>query len=370
MQALNLRFYQYRNLCHQQVDFCPATNLFCGQNGQGKTNILEAVYLLGYGRSFRTASPRDCIQYGSTGCRLEGKIEHGSMTRELAITISQSEEKKLLVHHKAVGLAEFIGNFHTLAFTQEHLRVVRGGPAERRAFLDRAMLTTCPGHIQRLAGYGRALRQRNHLLVAAGRGARADREQLDSWDEKLIQEGTPIVLNRRNYVARLREEFVNPFCRNEDFVFRYSSRVTDADAADSEVEGDFRRRLREARGIDERKGFTTVGPHRDDLLLMLDGRPLADFGSAGQQRSCLLALYFSQMEIHRKACGFYPVFLMDDVEAELDSQRLQAFLEHLAKRTQTFLTTAKEQLLPPLGADVLQFRVDAGRIEPVGRSKS
>jgi DNA replication and repair protein RecF len=370
VQVLKLRLYQYRNFCQQEMEFCPGTNLFCGRNGQGKTNLLEAIYLLGYGRSFRSVSPRDCIQHGREECRLEGKIEHGTMIRELGISISQAEEKKLSLHHKAVGLAEFIGNFHTLAFTQEHLKVVRGGPAERRAFLDRAMITAYPGHMQRLAAYGRALKQRNHLLGAAlGSSGRMDRELLDCWDEKLIQEGGRILRNRRNYVAEMKEEFVNPLCSSENLEIRYSSLVATADTGDTEIEGEFRRRLREARNIDERKGFTTVGPHRDDLRLLLNGKSLADFGSAGQQRSCLLALYFAQMEIHRKTCGFYPVFLMDDVEAELDSQRLQAFLEHLALRTQTFLTTAKEQFLPPLGADALRFHVSAGQVERLGHCK-
>lgn len=364
MQVLKLRLYQYRNFSREELEFCPGTNLFCGRNGQGKTNLLEAVYLLGYGRSFRTSSPRECIQHGSKECRLEGTIEHGSMLRDLGISLSQSEEKKLSLHNKVVGLADFIGNFHTLAFTQEHLKIVHGGPAERRAFLDRAMITAYPGHMQRLAAYGRALKQRNHLLGSAlGSGGKMDRQLLESWDEQLVQEGVRILRNRRKYVAAMKEEFLNPLCSSEKLEIQYSSMVAAAGTGDEEVEGEFRKRLREARSIDERKGFTTIGPHRDDLTLLLNGKSLADFGSAGQQRSALLALYFAQMEIHRRTCGFYPVFLMDDVEAELDSQRLQAFLEHLAHRTQTFLTTAKEQFLPPLGADALRFRVTAGQVQ-------
>ncbi len=370
MQVLNLRLYQYRNFCRQEMEFCPGTNLFCGRNGQGKTNLLEAIYLLGYGRSFRTSCPKDCIQHGARECRLDATIEHGSMIRTLGISVSQSEEKKLSLHHKAVGLAEFIGNLHILAFTQEHLKVVRGGPAERRAFLDRAMITAYPGHMQRLAAYGRALKQRNHLLgTALGSSGKMDREQLDSWDDQLIQEGARILKNRRRYVEEMKEELINPLCSSEKLEIRYVSLVAKADTGDTEIDSEFRRRLREARNVDERKGFTTVGPHRDDLVLVLNGKSLADFGSAGQQRSCLLALYFAQMEIHRKTIGFYPVFLMDDVEAELDSQRLQAFLEHLALRTQTFLTTAKEQFLPSFGADALHFRVHAGQVEPFDRSK-
>jgi DNA replication and repair protein RecF len=366
VKVQNLRIYQFRNFSLQEIEFCPGTNLLFGQNGQGKTNLLEAIYLLGYGRSFRTASPRDCIQHGQADCGLEGKVEHGTITRDLGILISKAQEKQLLLHRKPVGLAEFVGNFHVLAFTQEHMKVIRGGPAERRAFLDRAMITAYPGHIQRLAAYGRALKQRNRLLASAREsGKRMERELLESWDEELVQEGSRILGNRRLYVEEIKKELINTFSAHETLGIRYVSTAGTEAVEIPEIEIHFRRRLQEARSSDEKKGFTSIGPHRDELRLVLNRKALADFGSAGQQRSCLLSLYFAQMEIHRKTCGFYPVFLMDDVEAELDDQRLLAFLEHLAQRTQTFLTTAKEQILPRLAADAKRYCVSEGNITPV-----
>jgi len=365
VRVLNLRLYQHRNFSLQEIEFGPGTNLLFGRNGQGKTNLLEAIYLLSFGRSFRTATPRDCIQHGRRECRLDGQIEHGSMNRELGISISLTGEKQLLLHRKPVGLAEFIGNLHTLAFTQEHLKVVRGGPVERRAFLDRAMITAYPGHMQRLAAYSRALKQRNGLLGAAlASSGKTDPELLDSWDENLAREGSRILWNRRRYIQEMKRELINPLCSSEALEIRYASNAVTADSDGADIEGEFRQRLREARNGDERKGYTTIGPHRDDLKLLLNGRTLADFGSAGQQRGCLLALYFAQMEIHRGTCGFYPVFLMDDAEAELDAQRLHAFLGHLCQRTQTFLTTAKEQFLTSLGADARRFCVHEGHVDP------
>jgi DNA replication and repair protein RecF len=200
------------------------------------------------------------------------------------------------------------------------------------------------------------------LASALAHGARADRTSLESWEEKLIQDGSRILKNRRHYVEEIKKELAHSQWIREAPEIRYSSTVATESAGAGEIEDEFRRRLREARSFDERKGFTSVGPHRDDLKMLLHGKALGDFGSAGQQRSCLLSLYFAQMEIHQKTCGFYPVFLMDDVEAELDNQRLRAFLEHLSSRTQTFLTTAKEQVLPDLGPGVRRFRVCEGRI--------
>ncbi len=365
MQVLHIRLSQYRNFSEQEVEFCPGTNLLYGLNGQGKTNLLEAIYLFGYARSFRTSAPRDCIQHGRQECTLQTTVQHGQLKRELGISISSAGNKQLYLHRRPVELVEFLGSLHILAFTQEHLKVVRGGPGERRAFLDRAMITVRHGHIQRLAAYGRALKQRNNLLGSAqAAGRRADTDLLDAWDEKLVQEGSQVLFDRHTYVEEMKGELTHAFCSSEDLEVRYISSVTESASGIPGIKDAFRQRLKETRTADERKGFTTAGPHRDDLKLLLNGRVLADFGSAGQQRSCLLSLYFAQMEIHRKACGFYPVFLMDDVEAELDDRRLSLFLQHLAQRTQTFLTTAKEQVMPDLGVGARRYLVIGGRIDP------
>ncbi len=363
MQALNLRLNQFRNFDTLETEFCPGTNLFLGQNGQGKTNLLEAIYFLGYAKSFRTAAPRECIRHQNRECTVNATIEHGLINRDLGVRISLAENKQLFLHRKLVGLGEFIGKFHALAFTQEHLKVVRGGPAERRAFLDRALVNVCPTHMQHLAGYGRALQQRNHLLSSAlARGRKVDGTLLSSWDEKLIEEGSHVVLHRLTYVDDMKQETVNAFSDSEILELAYSSTIPLEDRDVGRIRDGLRTKLSAVRSMDERKGFTTTGPHRDDLTLLLNGKSLSNFGSAGQQRSCLLSLYFAQMEIHYKTCGFYPVFLMDDVEAELDERRLKAFLEYLSHRSQTFLTTAKEHALPPLGSDACRFRVEMGRI--------
>jgi DNA replication and repair protein RecF len=364
VQVLNLRIYQYRNFDPQEIEFCPGTNLLFGWNGQGKTNLLEAIYLLGYGRSFRTNNPQECIQHRQQECALEGKVAHGAAVREVGISISRERGKQLLLYRKPVDLGQFIGSLHVLAFTQEHLKVVRGGPSERRAFLDRAMISIYPGHMQRLAAYCRTLKHRNHMLGAAlAHGRKLDPTLLESWNEKLIREGIRILSNRRHYVEEIRKELAHDFWNHETLEIQYASTVPAEGNGMDEIETGFQRRLGETRSLDERRGFTSVGPHRDDLRLLLDGKSLADFGSAGQQRSWLLSLYLSQMEIHRKSCGFFPVFLMDDVEAELDDRRLQVFLGYLSGRTQTFLTTAKERALPPLDSEARRFRVGEGKIQ-------
>lgn len=367
MKLTRLRLYHYRNITELEIFPSADTNLFSGRNGQGKTNLLESVYLLAYGKSFRTAIPKDCIQHGQTECRVEGTIEHGALSRDLYVSITNAE-KKLFVLGKPVALDEFVGNLHLLAFTHEHLNVVRGAPVDRRAFLDRAMVTLYPGHVNYLAIYGRSLRQRNKMLSSAREGlGRVEESLLDSWDEAIVRPGARILLNRLRYVEQMKKELPHGLFSAEAMKMHYFSTITTDDLEVLRVEEVFRERLHQTRSSDQRTGYTSVGPHRDDLKLYVNGKSLVDFGSAGQQRSGLLSLYFSQMEIHRKTHGFYPVFLVDDAEAELDTERIDAFLKFLSQRTQTFLTSAKDFLLSSIPESTKHFDVQNGNIFPASK---
>jgi len=362
VRITKLRLFNYRNLRNPEIAPGFGITLFSGRNGQGKTNILEAIYFLAYGRSFRTATPADCVQHGQTACRVEGIVEKGSLTRDIAVTINGAD-KKLWLMGKPSPLDEFVGNLHLLAFTHEHLGVVRGGPAERRAFLDRAMVSLYPGHVGKLAAYSRALKQRNNVLSSVRDGKAAfNAALLDSWDEALVVPGAGILANRLRYVEKMKKELPNGLFGTEELKMRYLSTVGTDEGDISFIEEIFRKKLRSERSRDQRTGYTSIGPHRDDLKLYVDGKSLSDFGSSGQQRSALLSLYFSQMEIHFGFHGFYPVFLVDDAEAELDEERLRVFLHYLAGRTQTILTSVRDFLLPSMSGDIVRFEVRDGAV--------
>jgi DNA replication and repair protein RecF len=360
-----LRLFNYRNIGELELSPSVGTNLLSGRNGQGKTNLLESIYLLGYGKSFRTSTPKDCICHSQDQCCIEGTVEHGNLTRDLKISVNR-EEKKLFLFGKPAPIDQFVGNLHILAFTHEHLKVVRGGPADRRAFLDRAMVTLYPGHVSHLAAYERALKQRNRVLASIREEkARADMNLLDSWDESLVKPGSRILWNRRQYAEEMKHQLPQGLFGSDILKMHYLSTIAAEDSEAGLVEGRFRERLLSARQNDLRTGYTSVGPHRDDLKLFVNGKSLSDFGSAGQQRSGLLSLYFSQMEIHHKFHGYYPVFLVDDAEAELDEIRLRTFLDYISKRTQLFLTSAKGFLLPFMPPDTRCFDVKEGVVAPL-----
>jgi len=210
------------------------------------------------------------------------------------------------------------------------------------------------------------LKQRNGILSSSRDGrSQIDKNLLDSWDEALAGPGTRILWNRLRYTEMMKEELPQGLFGTDMLKMHYVSTVpTEGSDAPPQIERRFRERLLQTRENDLRTGFTSAGPHRDDLKLYVNGKSLADFGSAGQQRSNLLALYFSQMEIHRKIHGYYPIFLVDDAEAELDHQRLHTFLNYLSQRTQVFLTSAKEFLLSAVPQDTRVFSVKSGVVNP------
>lgn len=188
---------------------------------------------------------------------------------------------------------------------------------------------------------------------------------VDSWDEAVAKPGARILWSRRQYAEQMKRELPQGLFGTEVLKMHYFSTVTADESDVGQIEEQFRQRLRQSWQNDLRTGFTSVGPHRDDLKLYVDGKSLVDFGSAGQQRSALLSLYFSQMEIHRKTHGYYPVFLVDDAEAELDEQRLRTFLKYISERTQLFLTSAKRFLLPFMPENTQCFDVKDGIVFPI-----
>ena len=359
MNLVDLQLEHFRNFRHAGVHFSDGTHLILGRNAQGKSSLLEAIYMLAYGKSCRTSLVRECVGHGETESVVRGTVRHGDAERRLQVWISRSE-KRLYLHGKEVGLEEFAGQLHVLAFTQNQLSVIRGSPGERRAFLDRAMITFYPGHVRHLANYVRAVRHRNRLL--GGIQKVVGEKELESWDEAMVREGARLLWNRVRYVDGLKKALPARLFGDEEIKLHYLSTAGEGLESVGDIETKLRERIRASRENDRRMGCTTVGPHRDDLKITINGKSAGSFGSAGQQRSALLTLYFAQMEMHYQNHQFYPLFLMDDVEAELDRHRLGVFLNYLAARTQTFLATAKEETIPRLPGSVVRHTVEQGII--------
>jgi DNA replication and repair protein RecF len=354
-----LEVHQFRNL-GGKVYWADGLNVLVGDNGQGKTNWLEAIYLLATTKSFRTQRPQEAVRFGESLSVVRGRVRRTSeVQRDLQVAV-QGNTKTLTVNEKRVSITSYLGQLHVVAFTADELEVVRGGPDARRRFLDRGVIPLRHAYVQTLTDYQRVVRQKNRLLQDLSESetpqARAQ-ELLAPWNEQLVALSVSIHEARNEYAERLREHLQRRLFGQEEITIRYVSALEGkGDLGD--YEGLIRERLRLRVQAEIAAGYSLIGPHRDDLEILFDGRDIRTFGSSGQQRSALILLDLAAIAVYYSAHREYPLFLLDDVDAELDKRRIGDLLEYLEGRTQTFITTSKEGLIKdfPVRAEVFEIK--------------
>jgi DNA replication and repair protein RecF len=363
----SLEAHQFRNLSGR-IQWGPGLNVISGENGQGKTNWLEAVYLLATTKSFRTQKPQEAIRFGESLAVVRGRVARTTdVHRDLQVAL-QGNTKTLSVNEKRETVASYLSQLHVVAFTADELEVVRGGPDARRRFLDRGVVSLHHAYVQTLADYGRVVKQKNRLLQdLADREADLDeaRELLDPWNRQLVALGAAIHRARADYVERLRAGLEQRLFEREEVSIRYASAL-EGKGDMGDYEGLLAERLRLRLQAEINSGYALIGPHRDDLEIRFDGRDLRTFGSSGQQRSALILLDLAAISVYHSWHTEYPLFLMDDVDAELDKRRIGHLLEYLEGRTQTFITTSKEGLLGEFAARAEVLEIRGGEPAPSG----
>lgn len=332
---------QFRNLSGK-IHFGSGVNILHGNNGQGKTNWLEAIQLLAHARSFRTRHLHEAVTFGESHAAVSGVVHHGdAIDRELRIAI-QRNTRQTFVNSKRESLARYLSQLHAVWFTADELEVVRGGPEARRNFLDRGVISLHAPYAQTLADYNKVLKQKKRLLDQSA-DAQIPLAQLteilEPWNQQLVKLSALIHRARARYVELLQEALEHSLF-GDALSIRYVSALEgkgDLTNYEELIGGRLRLRL-EAELF---AGACLIGPHRDDLEVRFRGRNLRSFGSAGQQRSALITLDLATISVYYSKHQDYPIFLIDDVDAELDGIRIERLLEYLDGRTQTFVTTSK-----------------------------
>ena len=342
---------RFRNLADQRIDPGPFLNVVAGDNAQGKTNFLEAVVVLGWLRSFRAMRVGDLVRFGETRAMLRATVDSGDMQRELQVELRQGGRRAWLDGKAVRGGAGYFGTLQAVVFTPEDLQVPRGGPAERRRLLDRAILTLWPGYLAVGRDYQRTLQSRNRVLRERPGGTC---ELLEVYDQQLAELGAKVVASRLRYLRLIGNSFSTIFgqiMKKGQGTLRYRTPLPMEEARDSveELVELMREQLRRKRGVDQLRQTTTSGPHMDDLDFELDGRSLRCFGSQGQVRAAVLAFRLGQVLEAKEKTGAYPVLLLDDVSSELDPERNKYLFDFIGKVScQTFLTTTRPGLIPRL----------------------
>ncbi len=324
--------------------------MFIGRNAQGKSNLLEAISLLGTGKSFRTSRDREVIRSGFPLAGVSGEAEIGAGAVRLSCTISVGERgtrKVFSINDRNVRYARFLGSLRVVTFVPADLQLVAGAPAGRRAFLNAALAQDQPQYYHHLARYQKALAQKSALLRAAGG---IDEELLTIYNHTLIESGTAIMLARAQFVAALGVAASRAHAQwsGEQLRVRYAPNVPfEVPSADAAAAA-FAAALRATAAQERARQAALIGPHRDDVELLLGDRSLSAFGSQGQQRTAVLALKVGEYAVMHERSGEAPLLLLDDVLSELDPSRAQAFMTGIGEFEQAFVTsTHTPEHLPP-----------------------
>lgn len=340
MQVKRLEYQRFRNLKDGAFEPCGGVNVITGENAQGKTNLLEAVWLFTGGKSFRQAKDRELVGFDAEDSRLTLDFFAQNRDQQAIIDIKQRRTAKLngIAQSSAAKLA---GVLCGVVFSPAHLSLIKGGPAERRHLMDAAYCQLRPSYVKTLTEYSRILTQRNALCKAGSMGPGAD-ELFELWDRQLAQTGCLLIHARQVYLKSMtpqaRQIYHGLSGGREDFDLQYVSTVPlSAGQTAGEIAAAMYDELRIRRRDDLAAGFTTVGPHRDDLDVLIDGHSARQFGSQGQQRSAVLAMKLAEATLLKEVTGERPIALLDDVMSELDSTRQDYILNHI-RDWQVFIT--------------------------------
>jgi len=341
-----LALSNFRNYTQLDLEPQPGLNVFLGRNAQGKSNLLEAIAMLGIGKSFRTTRDADLIRTGVELAVVRGEAVRHDGSLQVACTISRSARgtRKLFARNKRnVRYAQFLGALTVVTFVPSDLHLVTGSPGQRRAFINTALAQQDQQYYRELARYQEALRQKGALL----RGE-IDGELLATYDRVLAESGARLVLTRRSFIEALRREGTAVHAKWSDgaehLELQYSPNIAFDVPVEDAVADAIAQRLREVAPLERQRRVTLAGPHRDDILFLLDGRPLAAFGSQGQQRMAVLAVKVAEYSVMRDRTGEAPLLLLDDVLSELDERRATAFLAGVGDYEQAFITSTQRPL--------------------------
>ncbi|MFI5288734.1 MAG: DNA replication/repair protein RecF [Polyangia bacterium] len=335
MRVIALEAVDFRNLAQVVVEPHPRFNVLHGDNGQGKTNLLEAVYLLGTLRSFRAAKTEELIRFGQARARVRARVSRLGTERLLEVELSPGH-KSARLDGKHARSSQYFGGFNVVLFAPEDLRLPRGAPSGRRRFLDRAIFNAQPGYLAEAQSYERVLRSRNALL----RSGAFDPALLEVYETQLAEAAVPLVTRRHRFVEALAPKVAETFSRVTGGLSLEIAYESTLDVPEERIAGLLRERLLAERRRDAARGATSSGPHTDDLALRFEGRAAGAYASQGQLRAIVLALKIAEIEQLTSALGDAPVLLLDDVSSELDATRNAQLFEFLREvPSQAFITT-------------------------------
>ncbi|WP_404450748.1 DNA replication/repair protein RecF [Virgibacillus necropolis] len=369
MHIQQLQLKNYRNYDVLDLAFDDKVNVIIGENAQGKTNLMEAIYVLAFSKSHRTPREKELIQWEKEYAKIEGKITKRNQSFPLEIIVSTKGKKAKLNHLEQKRLSDYIGALNVVMFAPEDLTLVKGPPQIRRRFIDMELGQIQPRYIYHLGQYQKVLKQRNHLLKQMQRNQQKDPAVLWVLTEQLIEHAT-ILLERRFAFLDLLRKWARPIHHQisrslEQLEIKYAATIeVSEDANKATIENRYLSKFQEIETKEIDRGTTLIGPHRDDLLFYVNNKDVQTYGSQGQQRTTALSMKLAEIELIYNEVGEYPILLLDDVLSELDDYRQSHLLNTIQGKVQTFVSTTSVDGINHATLEKAElFRVNNGKVD-------
>lgn len=344
MYIQNLTLSSYRNYERLDLQFENKVNVIIGENAQGKTNLMEAIYVLAMAKSHRTSNDKELIRWDEDYAKIEGRVIKKNGSVPIQLVISKKGKKGKVNHIEQHKLSQYVGAVNTIMFAPEDLNLVKGSPQVRRRFLDMEIGQVSPVYLHDLSLYQKILSQRNHFLKQLQTRKQTDQTMLDVLTEQLTEFAAKVVMKRLQFVEQL-EKWAQPIHSGisrglEELTLKYHTSLHVSDSPDlSKMINSYQETFSKLRDKEIERGVSLSGPHRDDVLFYVNGRDVQTYGSQGQQRTTALSLKLAEIDLIQEEIGEYPILLLDDVLSELDDYRQSHLLHTIQGRVQTFVTT-------------------------------
>ncbi len=368
MRINGLMIKHYRNYDECFLEFPDNINLLIGNNAQGKTNLIEALYLAVIGKSYRSSHDEELIQFVQEQCLVKLWLHIHDSQHELTFNFHRGQKKEILLNQDKIKQSELIGLFHAVIFSPDDLYLLKGSPAERRRFLDIEISQTSPAYYKQLLKYNRIISQRNTLLKNI-REKKLPENLLAPWDENLAETGSYLVYKRLYTIQKLavlaQEMHFRLTGATEKLRIAYNQYGNEQEEIADErivIAQWLKNQLAQSQEKDIWRGSTSIGPHRDDLSFYINSIDTKIYGSQGQQRTAILSLKLAELEYIRAETGEYPFLLLDDVMSELDMKRRSYLLDFIKDRIQTFITATDKSDFPQDQFGKI-YNIEQGRVK-------
>ncbi|WP_075882775.1 DNA replication/repair protein RecF [Candidatus Protochlamydia sp. W-9] len=349
MTLRSLYLQHFRNYEEAYLEFSPQFNLICGPNAKGKTTLLEAIHCLMIGRSFRTSHYPDLIQQQFESFFLEAQFYKHGIEQTLKFGFHTTDRKIIYNSTPLATLSNLLGLIPGVIITPDDVQLVKGSPQLRRQFLDIQIAQVDPLYVHHLNRYGRALKQRNHLLKMK------QQISIDSWEQEMTHSAAYLIQQRYQTITHLQnlaQKYYHLLSGENDLLTLEYRSIANSNLSIDEIKKLLVKQLCKNRQREMQIGYTLSGPHKDDLFVAIGGRDIRYFASEGQQRSCVNALHFAEWSrLHQRGDGDFPLFMIDDIGMSLDSNRKDRLVEQLQSVGQVFLTTTDPKFLDYIDVD-------------------